>query len=213
MANTFTSPVFIKAKPHAGAEKQVGDADPSVRTDVVNRVEKGMYAIFQRIVNSLFNGVTLDFTDQATTTALTGTSMTISGDGTAGRVLRALTITILNGTNASTVKCTTTSIWNGDANGVVDNIAKGATTGIYTLNAGGTTLTILNAGISGNAVAVLSAKITYNASATVTTSGVEKTASGIDITLCNAATGAALDMTTLVDTGSLYLTITYLTTA
>ena len=38
MANTFTPPVYVKSKPHASAEKQVGDSDPSARTDVINRV-------------------------------------------------------------------------------------------------------------------------------------------------------------------------------
>jgi hypothetical protein len=62
----------VKSKPHASAEKMVGDSDPSARTDVINRTVKGIYANIQRIVNALFSGATLDFTDLTTVTALTG---------------------------------------------------------------------------------------------------------------------------------------------
>lgn len=64
----YTPPVWIKAKPHAGAEKQVGDSDPSARIDVINRVEKGYYAAFQRLLTTL-GFTTQDFTDQATVTS------------------------------------------------------------------------------------------------------------------------------------------------
>lgn len=73
MANTFTPPVFVRAKPHSSAEKQVGDADPNARTDVINRVDKGVYAVLRRLINTLFDGATADFTDQTTVSALAGT--------------------------------------------------------------------------------------------------------------------------------------------
>lgn len=72
MANTYTDPVLVKAKPHAAAEKQVGAADPNGRTDVINRVPLGLLAAIKRLVNTFCDGATLDFTDQATTTPLTG---------------------------------------------------------------------------------------------------------------------------------------------
>lgn len=68
MANSFTPPVWIKSKPSGGAEKQVGDSDPSARTDVINRVEKGLLAVLKRLFNTITDGVTADFTDQTTIT-------------------------------------------------------------------------------------------------------------------------------------------------
>jgi hypothetical protein len=69
MANTFTAPTWIKSRPHASAENQVGDSDPSSRTDVVNRPAKGLFANLQRIVNALWDGISLDFTNLATVTS------------------------------------------------------------------------------------------------------------------------------------------------
>ena len=68
MANTFTNPNFIRSRPHASAEKQVGDSDPSARTDVINRVQKGLLAILKRLFNTITDGVTADFTDLTTIT-------------------------------------------------------------------------------------------------------------------------------------------------
>lgn len=70
MANTVTNPTWIKSKPHASAEKQVGDSDPSSRTDVINRPAKGVWAVLQRMLNGLYDGATVDGTDTSTTTAL-----------------------------------------------------------------------------------------------------------------------------------------------
>src|SRR5687767_11741308 len=73
MANTITNPVWVKTKPHASAEKMVGDSDPNARTDVENRVSKGVVAVVKRLINTLFDGATADFTDQTTVSALAGT--------------------------------------------------------------------------------------------------------------------------------------------
>jgi hypothetical protein len=137
----------------------------------------------------------------------------VGGDATAGRVLRSIYILVENGTTASCLKCSTISKWNGDDNGVVDNVAKNATTGIWALNAGGTILTLLNTGLSGNAVGVLACHLNYNASGTFFT--IYATVSGLGITMAvyNATTGAALDMTTLVDTGVFQIDLLYVTSA
>ncbi len=75
MANTYTDPILVKAKPHAAAEKQIGAADPNGRTDVINRVPLGLLANLKRLIASLgVDGITLDFTDLATITP-TGASM------------------------------------------------------------------------------------------------------------------------------------------
>jgi len=79
MANTFTPPVWVKAKPHASAEKQVGDSDPSGRTDVINRVEKGILANLKKLINTIMDGATFDFTDLATVAALANRGITPQG--------------------------------------------------------------------------------------------------------------------------------------
>lgn len=137
----------------------------------------------------------------------------IIGDGVAGRVLRCTQILLANGTDAATVKSTTYSIWNGDENAVVDNIVKNATTGIWALNAGGSLLTFLAAGISGDAIAVISALATFNGSGVPLTVYANISGGNIRIYFRNQDTGAALDITTLVDTGVVYVDITYLTSA
>lgn len=73
MANTYTNPTLIKAAPHASKEKQVGDADPLSRTDVINRVSKGiLYGGLKRLLNAIGDGLTFDFTSvtDPTTTGL-----------------------------------------------------------------------------------------------------------------------------------------------
>ena len=67
MANTITSSTWIKAEPHASAEFQVGDSDPGGATDVINRPAKGTQAILRRIIETIFDGGTFDFTATTTT--------------------------------------------------------------------------------------------------------------------------------------------------
>lgn len=73
MANSYTNPSWIKAKPHGSAEKQVGDADPQSRADVINRPSKSMTAVMKRLINTLFDGLTVDMSDASTLTALQAT--------------------------------------------------------------------------------------------------------------------------------------------
>jgi hypothetical protein len=137
----------------------------------------------------------------------------VKGDGTAGRVLRTVTLAILNGSNATTIKPATISIFNGDANGYEDNLGKSEDTGVFALDASGGVLTWQDAGISGNAVAVLSIDITDNRSGTDFTVDVA-ISSGIAMTFRQRTAGASVvDLTTLVDTGAIYLRILYITSA
>ena len=137
----------------------------------------------------------------------------ISGDGTAGRVLRDSYLKVEDGTNANTLKCTLVSRWNGDAIAETDNIAKGATTGNFTLHASGYQLTIEAAGLSGNAVAVLSCSPHANTSTVVLDPDGTVTSNDIIITFYGATDGSLLDATVLVDTGSFRIRLTYLTDA
>lgn len=71
MANTFTNPTWIKAQPHGSAEKQVGDSDPSARTDVINRPTKGAWFALRRLLAMLTDNLTIDGSDVSGTTAFT----------------------------------------------------------------------------------------------------------------------------------------------
>ena len=129
----------------------------------------------------------------------------IKGDGTAGRVLKSLKLTIEDGTNADTIKCTTASMFNGDAIGATDNVAKNATTGSFTLNAAGTALTIELADVVG----LLSCAIIYNDSAL---SFVPLPAvTGNDLVITAYALDVGVDLTTIAAGKSIQVLIGYIT--
>jgi hypothetical protein len=75
MANTITNPSWIKSKPHASGEKQVGDSDPLARADVINRPPKGVWAVLQRVINTLLDNATVDGTDPTTVSALSSANV------------------------------------------------------------------------------------------------------------------------------------------
>jgi hypothetical protein len=139
------------------------------------------------------------------------------GDTTAGRVVRSTLIKIEDGAEAAHIKCTTSSKWNGDVNAAQDNIGKdGVTTGVWSLNAAGTVLTLLATGISGDCVGILGSSIVYNASrrndlyisSSVVSGGIQM--SIYDALNCD---GSTEDLSTLVDTGYIQFTISYVTSA
>ncbi len=136
----------------------------------------------------------------------------IKGDGTAGRVLRAATIYIMDGTDANTIKCTTVTSWNGDANASEDNLGKPATGTAFDLSADGKTLTWKNAGISGVCVGIVGHTIVINTCGTQVNTYVTKTVDGINIDLRHITTGEQYDLTSVVGTGYVRLLITYITT-
>ena len=137
----------------------------------------------------------------------------VLGDGTAGRKLRQVQLLLENGTNAATLKCTVSSLWNGDAIGVTDNVAKGATTGHFTLNAAGSQLDIEAAGLSGNCL-MAQGSIAWNAGGTDLCANIyDSGANDIRIIITNSTTAVSLDMTTLVDTGTMAFNILYITDA
>ncbi len=72
MANVITNPTWIKAKPHASAEKQVGDSDPSARTDVINRPVKGIVSVMTKWLETFHVSGTFDFTNTTSTVAYSG---------------------------------------------------------------------------------------------------------------------------------------------
>lgn len=138
-------------------------------------------------------------------------ALIVQGDGTTGRVLRFGSLTVDDGTNAATLKCTLVSMFNGDAIAETDNVAKGATTGSWTLSASGKELLIEAAGLSGNVVATLGV-MKHNASGDNTLYADVDPISN-DIALSVRAAGATVDLTTLVDTGIMVFNILYITDA
>lgn len=140
------------------------------------------------------------------------TTHPIGGDGTAGRILRGISISIKNGTNASTLKCRVTNQWNGDVIAETDNIIKDATTGDFSLDSFGMHLYLEVSGLSGNCV-YAHGILSRNASGTAAIAEVTAVSNKVHMILRDASTDAGLDLTTLVDTGDLYLLIMYVTDA
>jgi len=137
--------------------------------------------------------------------ALVFASLVISGDGTAGRVLRALILIIEDGTNADTLKCTTTSSFNGDVIGVTDNIAKNATTGSFSLSAAGNALTVELADVTG----ILSASKILDD--TALTFMIYPTFNGSDIVITAYNGLTPVKLTAIAPGKTLMILITYVT--
>ena len=135
----------------------------------------------------------------------------IKGDGTAGRVLRHSRISIFNGTDASTLKCTLANVWNGDAIAETDNVAKNATTGNFYLSIDGEGLKILNTGLQGDLIDIISVFLHYNASGVPLFIRTEFNASGILIWAKHNTTNVGQDWTVLVDTGGIFIDLVYIT--
>jgi len=133
-------------------------------------------------------------------------------DGTAGRVFRMSYFSLLDGTNANTLKCELSDRFNGDVIAQTDNITKNATTGAFTLSADGKTLHILHSALSGEVQALWTQITTKNMSQSITIL-VANTDSDIHIEIRNSTTGVSYDMTTLVDDGYLLFYIYYITNA
>ena len=139
----------------------------------------------------------------------------IHGDGPAHRTERQSLLRIEAGTVA-TIKCTLTSVWNGDVIAVVDNIGKDATTGDYwTLNAGGTVLTIEREGLESRVHGILGSFVYGNT--TTTEVNIKCVASAYDLAIYfyDATDGTQEDITALVAAGGgskeMYISVTYIT--
>jgi len=153
-------------------------------------------------------------TDEIDCTGLTGVPVApLLVDGTAGRILRVAYLTIDDGTNASTLKCTLSNRWNGDTIAETDNIAKDATTGNFSLSSTGKELKILASGITGNAVAAWSMFLA-NASSTEFIQQVNVVGNDLRVLFRYFSGGTdQYDITALVDTGAIYVELVYITSA
>ena len=136
----------------------------------------------------------------------------IQGDATKGRKMRTIFLTIDNGTNINTLKCTVASRWNGDTIAETDNIALDATTVNFSLNAAGELLTIEASGLTGNVLYALGT-VAANASGTAMDIAIYIAANDIVIIARHTTDGTNLALHTLVDTGIIYIEIFYITDA
>jgi hypothetical protein len=152
-------------------------------------------------------------TGTGTTYADGGNFVTLSpdlvGDATAGRVLRIVLLTIEDGTNANTIKCTLDTVWNGDIITITDNIAKDATTGDWSLSATGETLTIEASGLSGNCIGAIG--VLKHCGTGNYLGDADPTANDINVSVRNLDT--AQDLTALVQDGEIWINIFYITDA
>ena len=152
-------------------------------------------------------------TDVLNVTGLTGVPVApILGDGIAQRHLRELRLTIDDGTDAGTLKCTITNRWNAPTYAAVDNIYKNTLTGNFYLSATGKQLVLGAAIIAGNcrfAVGVIHKSL----NSLNTHPAVVRATDGIAVYLFTVTGGTQRDMTSFVDTGKIELNILYITDA
>lgn len=149
--------------------------------------------------------------DEIAVTGLTGTTPgAIIGDGTVNINLRAIRIYIDNGTNAATVKVYTGGKYNVSPISVEDNLGKSGSTTSFALNSDGSRLLIKATALGYIVRKTLGATIKRNESQTDLT--VWHSADGDDlfVQFHNTATGAPVDLTTLVDTGAIRATAIFI---
>jgi hypothetical protein len=137
----------------------------------------------------------------------------ISGDGTGGRVLRLSSLKIEDGTNADSIKCTMTSLWNGTTLTPEDNLADSGDTGNFNLNSDGDTITIEAAAFQGNVIACLGTSIYKNSSDAVLDVCATASSNKMVVTYKAALTGAAYDLPTNLTSGEEVTVYIYYITA
>jgi len=136
----------------------------------------------------------------------------LAGDGTS-RALRVMSLKIEDGTNASTIKATASNVFNGDAIAAEDNLGKSGDTGNFNLNAAGSAVHIESGALTGSCTHVLMALIYDNTSDVGLLVNPTVVSNGITLTYKRADTGAAADLTAILDPspGIIYTQIIYLT--
>lgn len=160
----------------------------------------------------------------ATNTTFTTISLVVTGwvlpgsvndalktDGTAGRVYRACYIRIQDGTNANTIKCTVFNRFNGDTFSETDNIGKGDTSNNFNLSANGQQIYLKAAGLSGNALHAMGCLIYAIIGVAAPACQVKANTNDIRINMTNPVDGSGYDLTSLVDTGDIYIDYFYIT--
>jgi hypothetical protein len=128
-------------------------------------------------------------------------------------VQRTISVYIQNGVGAATLKCTVIPQFNGDSIATSGDIAVGGDDGHYTLITDDI-LSIAYAGLSGKVLGVLSTNVYSNCG---TNLDCDASDVGDDLQINfyapGDASGSTIDLTTLVDTGTITVLITYITDA
>lgn len=135
----------------------------------------------------------------------------LAGDGTS-RAFRVISVAIKDATQASKIKTSATSVFNGDAITEENNLAKSGDTGNFNLNADGNALHIESGALTGNATHILMCQIYHNAAGGLFYVSGTVVSNGITLTFTHND-GTALDLTAAVDIGEIYLNVIYLTDA
>jgi hypothetical protein len=126
-------------------------------------------------------------------------------------VIRSAGLYIVDGTNASTLKCTFGAYgYNYDTIAETDNVT--GTVGDFTYDTNNT-LTVESSGLSGNCVGVISASIAFNNTGTPLIVYAYPLSNGIVMDFYNGSTGASVTLDTLVDSGNIRAYVTYVTDA
>ena len=207
-STTVTNPLGIQNA--AGTRSLIVDNDNDIRvpygiivgTDQdANRIDDGTHGAAS---------TTLYIGNETIDTSAPSGSKVIRGDNTAGCVLRRIRLNIENGTNANTIKCSVTDMWNGDAIALTDNIVKNGTTGNFTLSVNGNILTIEASGLSGNVLMALGT-LSYNASSVSILVQCQQSANDIYTSWRYSTSATTVDLTSLVDYGNIRVDILYMT--
>ena len=131
--------------------------------------------------------------------------------GSTPHVLNLISLTITDGTDPDTIKCSVLALYNGTAITAVDNIGKDETSGDFTLESDGTFVYLNTSGFPGNLVRVLMDQAVSDNGTDIRLS---VGAGGGSIAIYAYApgdSGTFLDFTTLVNTGQLRSTILFVT--
>jgi hypothetical protein len=140
-----------------------------------------------------------------------GTSTVSFRGGDSGppeRKFRMGRLKIQDGSTASTVKCTVESDYLAQAISEEDNLGKSGSTTSFTLDANGYDLRIKSTALDASALGCM-ATVCYNASTTATVVRATAASGALAFLFTNASTGAAVDLTSLVDTGDVWIDFMY----
>jgi hypothetical protein len=135
----------------------------------------------------------------------------ILGDGTAGKKLRCINLSIGDAMLPDTIMCKIDSVFNGDETDWEHNLAKGSYTANFTLDVSGAILTIKASALAGNCVAVIFANIYENRVGITLYAKCYNYFGDIRVLLNEGA--VPKDLTTIVDVGSVFIEILYITDA
>lgn len=136
----------------------------------------------------------------------------IVGDGTRNVNLRKIGLAIDDGTNANTIKYKVFKAWNATETDWVDNVAKGNDAANHSLSTDGVTFTLKNAILGGTCIMSMAGSARVNrtlAGGQLNAWTAVNTSEGIEVKWKIDATGQ--DLTVVVDTGSVWMDILYLT--